>query len=308
MTSMCCIALICITCHMKRILRTELVLWISAPDMLQQHCLPYEENLKSRASFVDLCTWYVAALPATWRELKKQSFFCGFLCLTCCSIVRENLKLLPCCCSLVGACLQRIVDGFTFKIKSRMQFHDSVHCLPHEENLKSFLCGFMTCPSIAREKLLPCCCHLLGAYSLKKKKIVDGSTLKIRLDAILWVAQWPERSSSLLVVAICGWLQPEEDCGCLCSRDWVGCKSVSLLHCHMKRTSRASSHLDLCHGDLHTTIFQKCLPCCCHLWVLPIWEGLLMVVLLRSSWMQFHDCLPRHLHFLQPLLSCEIHF
>jgi hypothetical protein len=187
MTSMCCIALICITCHMKRILRTELVLWISAPDMLQQHCLPYEENLKSRASFVDLCTWHVAALPATWRELKKQSFFCGSLCLTCCSIVIEKLKLLPCCCPLVGACLQRIVDGFTFKIKSRMQFHDSVHCLPHEENSKSSLCGFMTCPSIAREKLLPCCCHLLGAYSLKKKKIVDGCTLKTRLDAILWV-------------------------------------------------------------------------------------------------------------------------
>jgi hypothetical protein len=151
MTSMCCIALICISCHMKRIHRTELVLWISAPDMLQQHCLPYEENLKSRASFVDLRTWHVAALPAIWRELKKQSFFCGSLCLTCCSIVREKLKLLPCCCPLVGACLQRIVDGFTFKIKSRIQFHDSVHCLPHEENSKSFLCWFMTCPSIARE-------------------------------------------------------------------------------------------------------------------------------------------------------------
>jgi hypothetical protein len=44
----------------------------------------------------------------------------------------------------------------------------------------------MTCPSIAREKLLPCCCHLLGAYSLKKKKkIVDDYTLKTRLDVIL---------------------------------------------------------------------------------------------------------------------------
>jgi len=35
---------------------------------------------------------------------------------------------------------------------------------------------------------------------------------------------------------------------------WLDAKSVSLLHCHMRRTSRASSHLDLCYADLHTTI------------------------------------------------------
>lgn len=87
MTSMSCIALLCITYHMMRIHRTELVLWISALDMLQQHCLPYEENLKSRASFVDLSTWHVAAaLHALWRKLEEQSFFCGSLRLTCCSI------------------------------------------------------------------------------------------------------------------------------------------------------------------------------------------------------------------------------
>jgi hypothetical protein len=48
-----------------------------------------------------------------------------------------------------------------------------------------------------------------------------------------------------------------------------------LLHCHMKRTSRASSHLDLCHADRSASHVVAICGCCQsekRCWWLRFWD------------------------------------